>query len=83
MKSIESYEKICNEIAREFCKKQGLTFEYWAADRVGEVVLCSDIFFGLSDIVFDLKTKQPKGKIIEWYNDNSKMNYQTFVKWNI
>jgi hypothetical protein len=80
MKEIRIYEKSCNLLVIKFCQKQGLTFEYWVADRVGEIVLCSDFFFNLSDIVFDLKTKQPKGKIIEWYDADSKMNYQTFLK---
>lgn len=89
------YKIICNEYVRKFAKKQGLTFEYWIADSVGETACFNaDCSFNFSDIVYDIDTRQPKGLIIEWQNDlineiekcvkyydqPAKINYYTYSK---
>lgn len=68
---IKKYEQICNEIVKEFCKKQELDFdpEMWVAGEVGGVICLGDYYFNLLDIVRDLKTMQPKGLILDWYNE--------------
>ena len=50
----------------------------WEKDSI-DVFSISHFFFSLSDIYFDLKSNQPKGKIIEWYDyileNELKINY--------
>lgn len=84
---IEKYETICNQIVIEFEKKQDLNFGYWIGDIIGEIAVFNDTYyFNFTDIVFDLKTNQPKGKIIEWIeyiieysNDTDyRINYETY-----
>lgn len=65
---IESFEKSCEKLVLNFCKKQEVTFDFWLGDEIGSCfsVNC-DAVLTLSDILFDLKTNQPKGKIFNWY----------------
>lgn len=84
-KLIQEYEKYCNEIVKEFCKKQELDFEGWVRDEIGSSACCNDISFNMYDIVWDLNSKQPKGEIINWYYDNLEssekfINYFSYTK---
>jgi len=81
----ETYEFACNEYVQKFCKKQEMTNEGWVNDDVGDIALCSDFFFNLHDIVWDINSKQPKWKIIDWYYDNldtpeKAINYYSYTK---
>lgn len=83
-KLLENYEKAVNEIIYNFCEKQGLDFEYWVGDHVGEVACFGDVFLNFDDIVHDLKNNAPKGLIIDWYfqqleNKNQKINYRSYI----
>lgn len=66
----EQYQIVCNEYVTKFCNKQGMNFEFWVGDIVGDVVSCSEFYFNFRDIVWDINSKQPKGKIIDWYYDS-------------
>ena len=66
----KNYESSCNQYLKEFCKKQDFTNDGWVNDDIGGIALCSDFFFNLHDIVWDINSKQPKGIIINWYYDN-------------
>lgn len=61
------YEKACNDYVNRFCEKQDMTFEGWVNDIVGEIALCSDFFFNLQDIIWDINSEQKEGVIIDWY----------------
>ena len=79
------YEAICMEYIERFCKRQEMDFEGWVGNDVGGIALIDDFFFGFSDIVYDVNTKQSKGLIIDWYNDNvdypdKAINYYSFTK---
>lgn len=78
------YQSACNEYVDKFCKKQEMENEGWVANQVGGVALCSDFYFNFDDIVLDVNTKQPKGVIIDWYDDNLKnpdksINYYSYI----
>lgn len=82
-KAIESYENVCNELAKDFCRKQDLIFDGWVGNQIGGIAYCSDFFFNMNDIVLDLKTDQPKGNIIDWYYSNTEeytINYYSHTK---
>lgn len=81
----KQYNDACNQYVDVFCKKQNLQFDGWVNDIVGEIVLCGDFFFNLSDIVFDVNSKQRKGAILNWYYDNlenkeNSINYYSYTK---
>lgn len=81
----ERYEYVCNEYVELFCQKQDMSFEHWVGNEVGGILVCSDFFFSFSDIVLDINTKQKKGEIIKWYDDNMEnpkynINYYSYTK---
>jgi len=72
---IDNYENICNELLQKFITKQGIEFDGWIAEEVGTIACCSSqYFFNFEDIVHDLKTKQPKGLILDWLMDGTDYN---------
>jgi len=77
------FEKAVAEYVKAFCKKHGLEFEFWVADLIGTVGSFSDYYFTMEDIRLDIDTKQPKGKIFDWYEHhlvkkNNHVNYYTY-----
>ena len=89
MKLIEKYEKICNKIIIEFAEKQGLEFDYWIVNTVGEVACLGGYYFDFKDVCFDLKTNQLKGLIMEWHDETienyfkkkrKEITYQNYCK---
>jgi len=65
------YESICNEWVGKFATKQGLNFEGWVGGEVGGIAdFIGQYYFNISDIVFDLTTKQPKDLILTWQDDS-------------
>ena len=64
----QQYHKIVNKYIRKFEKKQGMYFEYWVADRKGEVACFGDFFFEFSELRFDIDNNITVGKIIDWHN---------------
>lgn len=79
-KKIKDYEAICEEIAEIFCEKQEFQFDGWIGDRPGEIACCSDLYFAMSDIIFDLQNNVKKGKIIKWLDTQKSYNYRSFLK---
>lgn len=81
----ETYEFVCNEYLQKFCNKHELQNEGWVNNHVGGIAYCSDFYFNFHDIVWDINSKQPKGKIIEWYfesidNAEKSLNYYSYTK---
>lgn len=61
------FEYSVSKYIHAFELKQDLSFEFWIADRIGEVATFGDIFiFDFSDIRFDIDTDQPKDNILKW-----------------
>lgn len=74
---IESYSKVCNEIIREFAKKQGFEFYDWVGNETGGIASFDDSFyFDLADILHDLKTSQKKWFIVKWQEDSVGAHYK-------
>lgn len=56
------------EIVKEFETKNDLIFEYWLTDDPTSIAYFGDeVYFSLSDICFDLFSKQPPKTIIKWF----------------
>jgi hypothetical protein len=74
--ALKRYEAACNELVSLFVKKQGIEFDYWVSDEVGEIAsFCgSQYFYTLSDIMYDLKNDLPKGLILQWTADSCEYN---------
>lgn len=78
------YESVCNECVNIFCEKQEMSNEGWVGDEIGGIACCSDFYFNLHDIILDIKNKQPKGLIIDWYyscldNPEKTINYKSYT----
>ena len=84
------YEFACNEYVQKFCNKHQFEFDGWVGDEIGGIAsFACQYFFNLSDIILDLKTKQPKGQILDWqsdgvdfnmFNDNQQhINYKSYT----
>jgi len=82
------YEFVCNEYVQKFCDKQELTNKGWVNNDVGTTAMCSDFYFNLTDIVFDIDSNQPKWRILDWYgnsfqecqNGDKFINYENYTK---
>jgi len=71
----EQYKSVCNEYIDLFCKKQQIEFDGWVGDEIGGIAgFAGQYFFGLSDIILDLTTKQKKWLILEWQDDGVEFN---------
>lgn len=80
-KLISDYEQACNEIAQLFANKQGIEFCGWISDNVGGIGdFGNEYYFGIGEIVLDIKTNQPKGLIIQWQDDNVE-NENNFINY--
>ena len=65
------YETIADEYVYLFEKKHGLELEHWVSDDKTGVACFGDIyFFNVSDIMYDINNKLPKGFILQWIEDN-------------
>ena len=76
---LRAFEVAVDRLLIEFCEKHDFTYEFSVGNDSVDMFLISDYFFSLSDIYFDLKSNQPKGKIIQWYDylleNELKINY--------
>ena len=85
-KIISDYEQACNELAVLFANKQGLSWNGWVADEVGSIGDFSGMYyFGMEEIILDLRSNQPKGLITDWHDDNVEheqnfINYYSYTK---
>ena len=75
------YELVCDKYIELFSEKQGLEYEFWVGDTVGEVAYFPDYWFNFSDIVLDINNYVPEGLITEWQNE-SLLNYDKGLKIN-
>ena len=71
-----------------FARKHDLMFDYWVADKVGEVACFGDYFVNFSDIRLDLEEDVPENIFFEWYDftmdlglkDKPIINYSSYLK---
>lgn len=88
MKIIKQYENYCNEIVLFFCKKHDLTDGYWIGGQIGGIYDVADMSINFRDIVYDLKSEQPKEMFTKWYYEGLDraldgkewMNYCSYTK---
>jgi hypothetical protein len=89
-KLIAKYEKVVTEIVKQFIVKNcGVSYkesidyiEFWVADRIGGYVEIADRVINFDDILYDMETEQPKGKLFKWYDycveNESSINYESY-----
>lgn len=65
---LRAFEVAVDRLLMEFCEKHDLSYEFSVGEDSIDIFSISHFFFSLSDIYFDLKSNQPQGKIIEWYD---------------
>lgn len=54
----------------KFRIKHELDFDYWVADRVGEIAFFGDYCFSFNDIRFDIDNKIEETYILDWYDES-------------
>lgn len=82
--------KAIHDYIELFEKKHELEFEYWVADRVGEVAVFGYYFLGFCDIRIDLEQDIEKSIFFEWYSyaldlameGKPVINYESYLKIN-
>ncbi|MCP4665130.1 MAG: hypothetical protein GY849_02095 [Deltaproteobacteria bacterium] len=62
------YENIVSRYIKRFEKKHGLCFDWWIAEKVGNTAIFGDYDFSFDEIRFDIDTKQPFHKILNYYD---------------
>jgi len=66
----EQYENIIDRYIKLFEKKHGLELDHWVSnDKSGIAFFGCVFYFNVSDILFDINNKLPKGLIISWLYD--------------
>ncbi len=68
-KLAREFKNIVNSYIVAFGEKHDIEFDYWVADRIGEIAVYGDFFFNLDDIRFDIDN-DVKEDIIDWYNES-------------
>ena len=81
---LRAFDVAVDRLLMEFREKHDLSYEFSVGEDSIDVFSISNYFFSLSDIYFDLKSNQPKGKIIQWYDyllDNEvEISYYAYCK---
>ena len=86
---LNKYDRQVHRLIHRFILKQFYEDNYqtrefngWVADIIGGIADFEDLTIDFSDIVYDLRTNQPKGKIIEWMDANVEneqyINYHSY-----
>lgn len=63
----QDLDKALNGYIKTFCKKQGVDYEFSVHGDLLGVGLYSDMYLNMSDVVLDIDTEAPAGKILDWY----------------
>ncbi|NJL75308.1 MAG: hypothetical protein HC892_10020 [Saprospiraceae bacterium] len=80
----KQYNAIIEKYVKKFCNKQGFDFDHLGLnDSVGIMFFDDYYAFSLDDIRLDIDSKQPKGLIIQYYNDSVEyypkiINYKSY-----
>ena len=81
---LRDFEVAVDSLIMEFFENHYLSYDFCVCNDSIDVFSISHFFFSLSDIYFDLKSNQPKGKIIQWYDyllDNEvEISYYAYCK---
>ena len=65
----ERFAAIANEYIDMFCEKQGLHFDGWVNNDVGEVALFNSGYYIMFDTIrLDIDKSAPMGEILKWYD---------------
>jgi hypothetical protein len=87
-KELSKYNsKLYNELSnitdiyvKKFEKKHGYNLDYEFGEFKNEMCNFGDhYYFSISDIIFDIETKQPKGLIFQWLDDYVEYSYKKNV----
>ncbi len=64
--AVEQFEIWTKFLVEQFAKKHGLEFDGFVRDDPTGVAEFGDYIFNIGEIYYDLKTEQPKGRILDY-----------------
>ena len=75
MKTLQKFDKVCNELKDEFVEKYFSDKDYkvedmeiwWVADKIGRMLCIGDYFFNFDDIVEALRLEPTQAQLFGWY----------------
>ena len=70
-KKIDSYTTACNDLAREFTKRIGISWDNdcgWVGKEAGGVLIMGDYFVGMQDIIDGLRLNATWDDFLKWYD---------------
>lgn len=81
----ERYENIVETYVDHFSKKHDCEFEWWVADRVGEVANINGYYIQFDDLRLDIDEQVEKPKIWQYLDytgdaDNPSVNFYNYLK---
>lgn len=86
---IKSYEKSCDDILLEFCKRYDLPYdcECWSTGDIGTIALVADYYIDFQDIIYMLKNNIPFDEWLACYDYNLDAHFLgihaiSFVSWH-
>ncbi len=68
MKSISELDRVIGKVIAEFERKQEIEFDDFVCDDPTGVAHFGYYYLDVSDIYHDLKTNQPKGRILAYFD---------------
>ena len=63
----QSYENIINDYIKEFENRVEFKFDYWIAERIGEIACFGDYYFDFRDVKFVIDNDIILDYLIDWY----------------
>ena len=81
----ERYETLVDIYIDHFCKKHDCEFEWWVADRIGEIAYVNGYYIQFDDLRLDIDEKVEKTKIwqhLDYVSDatNTSVNFFNYLK---
>ena len=74
----KEYQRVCNAYVQEFCKKHDCKFKSWFDGVVGASVVLDDcMIIPFHDLIYDINSDQPRGRIISWWDNVLEFPYNS------
>jgi len=77
----ERFLELQNEYIQAFAEKQEVDIEYYEKKNEIEIQYICEITINLEDLMFDIDNNIPKGAFFDYYNSETKFNYEKYYRY--